>query len=180
MKTWKSWGVLMVGAALAGCSSNPTVTETPRETQPEYADAVGVPFLGLVPVDSVTTTRIETPAKPVVQERTVAPGDLAKRLPAEFEPIYFETNEARLRGKDFKTVAALGNWLKKHPRAKVAVEGHTDATGTRAYNVALGARRAAALKAALRRDGIASQRIAVINKGGDETERKAVALVVAE
>lgn len=62
-------------------------------------------------------------------------------------------------------------WLKKHEEVKVVVQGYCDERGTREYNLALGERRANAVKQYLVSKGIAADRISVISYG---KERPAV------
>ncbi len=62
-------------------------------------------------------------------------------------------------------------WLKKHEEVKVVVQGYCDERGTREYNLALGERRANAVKQYLVSKGIAADRISIISYG---KERPAV------
>ena len=62
-------------------------------------------------------------------------------------------------------------WLKDHEEVKVVVQGYCDERGTREYNLALGERRANAVKQYLVSKGIAADRISVISYG---KERPAV------
>jgi len=57
------------------------------------------------------------------------------------------------------------SWLKGNARAKILVEGHCDERGTAEYNLALGERRAKAVKDYLVAAGIAADRISVISYG---------------
>ena len=71
-------------------------------------------------------------------------------------------------------VAVLKNqaeWLKANPETTVVIEGHTDDRGTRDYNLALGERRAVAVKNYLISQGVDADRIQVISYG---KERPAV------
>src|SRR5262245_16864416 len=56
-------------------------------------------------------------------------------------------------------------WLKSNSRAKIELEGHADSRGTIEYNLALGAKRAKAVKDYLVTQGIASDRISTISYG---------------
>jgi peptidoglycan-associated lipoprotein len=62
-------------------------------------------------------------------------------------------------------------WLNKYPRVMITIEGHCDERGTREYNLALGERRANAVKNYLVAQGVAANRISVISYG---KERPAV------
>lgn len=193
MKMIQTSTALVLGLALTGCASGTKVTSTPTKTETTYSDAIGVPFLGLIPAGSTTTTETTTTVAPVAKaeskketttvattKRPVEPGKLAKDIPLEVEPITFETNLAAITGKNKESVASLAKWLKAHPTAKVTIEGHTDAPGTPAFNKALGAKRAEAVRQSLRQQGVAAKRIAVLNRGGDATERKATATIAID
>ena len=56
-------------------------------------------------------------------------------------------------------------WLRDNPRARAELEGHCDARGTIEYNVALGARRAKAVKDYLTGQGLAGERLSTISYG---------------
>ena len=56
-------------------------------------------------------------------------------------------------------------WLQKYPQHTVTVEGHADERGTREYNIALGAKRAQAVRTFLGQHGINAQRIRTISYG---------------
>ena len=62
-------------------------------------------------------------------------------------------------------------WLKKHENVNVVVQGYCDERGTREYNLALGERRANAVKQYLASQGVAADRISTISYG---KERPAV------
>ena len=57
------------------------------------------------------------------------------------------------------------DWLRANPRAKVELEGHCDSRGTIEYNLALGAKRAKAVKDYLTGQGIAGERLSTISYG---------------
>ena len=54
---------------------------------------------------------------------------------------------------------AFASWLRGNPSARVTIEGHADERGTREYNMALGDRRAVALRNALVDRGVAVAQI---------------------
>ena len=66
---------------------------------------------------------------------------------------------------------AQAEWLQANPDTNVIVEGHTDDRGTREYNLALGERRAVAVKNYLISRGVDAERIKTISYG---KERPAV------
>jgi peptidoglycan-associated lipoprotein len=62
-------------------------------------------------------------------------------------------------------LAANAEWLKDNPRARTEIEGHCDERGTVEYNLALGARRAKAVKDYLVTLGISGDRLSTISYG---------------
>ena len=96
------------------------------------------------------------PVKPgSSREFTVNVGDI----------VYFTTNETRLSPEARQTVDKQAEWLRRYPRYTITIEGHADERGTREYNIALGARRAASVRARLTSRGINAARIRTISYG---------------
>ncbi|MGN6145805.1 MAG: OmpA family protein, partial [Mesorhizobium sp.] len=58
--------------------------------------------------------------------------------------IFFDTDSSSIRADAQQTLARQAQWLNKYSQYRIVVEGHADERGTREYNLALGARRAAA------------------------------------
>ncbi len=84
------------------------------------------------------------------------------------QDVLFAHDSAALRPdlmRDLRTIAAS---LQKYPTTNIAVVGHTDNTGTAAYNMDLSLRRASSVAAVLRDAGVASSRIAVEGRGEDQ------------
>ena len=79
--------------------------------------------------------------------------------------VFFATNESILTTKSRDTLRKQAAWLRKNSSINVVVEGHADERGTREYNLALGERRANAVKDSLMTYGISSNRISVISYG---------------
>jgi peptidoglycan-associated lipoprotein len=80
-------------------------------------------------------------------------------------PIYFETDRAVLTAEAQRRLDAKIEVLRAFPRLQVEVQGHCDERGPDEYNLALGNRRAAALKRYLGEHGVAAARLTVISYG---------------
>ncbi len=84
------------------------------------------------------------------------------------QDILFATDSAELTGSLRSDLASLARSLQRYPNTTVDVIGHTDNTGTAAYNQNLSARRAASVAAVLRANGVASSRIRAFGRGESE------------
>jgi len=79
--------------------------------------------------------------------------------------LHFAYDSYELDGSARDVLAANGEWLKENTRARTEIEGHCDERGTVEYNLALGAKRAAAAKSYLVALGIARDRLTTISYG---------------
>ena len=79
--------------------------------------------------------------------------------------VFFATNKTTLTTASRDTLRKQAGWMRKKKDINVTVEGHADERGTREYNLALGEKRANAVKDYLMTYGISGSRIAVISYG---------------
>jgi peptidoglycan-associated lipoprotein len=79
--------------------------------------------------------------------------------------IFFDTDSSAIRADAQQTLARQAQWLNKYGQYRIVVEGHADERGTREYNLALGARRAAATRDYLASQGVNAGRIKTISYG---------------
>ncbi|MGN6303442.1 MAG: peptidoglycan-associated lipoprotein Pal [Mesorhizobium sp.] len=79
--------------------------------------------------------------------------------------IFFDTDSSSIRADAQQTLARQAQWLNKYSQYRIVVEGHADERGTREYNLALGARRAAATRDYLISQGVAGNRLKTISYG---------------
>lgn len=79
--------------------------------------------------------------------------------------VYFSTDSSDLTPEAQQTLAAQARWLQQYPQYTITIEGHADERGTREYNIALGARRATAVRNYLAQNGVNAQRIRTISFG---------------
>ncbi|MDZ7823228.1 MAG: peptidoglycan-associated lipoprotein Pal [Ahrensia sp.] len=79
--------------------------------------------------------------------------------------IFFDTDSSIVRTDAQQTLARQAQWLARYPNYQITVEGHADERGTREYNLALGARRAAATRDYLASQGIPRDRIKTLSFG---------------
>ncbi len=79
--------------------------------------------------------------------------------------VYFDTNKHNINASAAFTLEAQANWIKSTPGFTIILEGHCDERGTREYNLALGERRANAVKDFLTSLGVDGGRIQTISYG---------------
>jgi peptidoglycan-associated lipoprotein len=79
--------------------------------------------------------------------------------------IHFDYDSFDLDETSRQTLQENAQWLKDNPNARVEIEGHCDDRGTVEYNLALGAKRAAAAKNYLVALGIGRDRMTTISYG---------------
>ncbi|MDG1818753.1 MAG: OmpA family protein [Porticoccaceae bacterium] len=125
---------------LAGCSSNPVVEEQPTSTDIEDT--------------SVQTGQVDTSAIDDVAVETVSADTI----------FYFDFDKALLKPESRAALLEHSVMLQNNPR-NVRLEGHADERGTREYNMALGERRAQAVKEFLVLQGVSPSLIEVISYG---------------
>lgn len=127
------------------------------------------PMNELSSADMVSRPPRETPGEP----GSSIPGIQAFRDPSTipqlagiFQPVYFEYNSSMVKGmQNLQVVHRIADFLRTHPNMYVFVEGHTDERGPQAYNLALGARRANAVRNLLISEGISPDRLFTISYG---------------
>ena len=79
--------------------------------------------------------------------------------------VFFETDSSELTPQAVATLEKQAQWLRAYPQYAFLVEGHADERGTREYNIALGARRAQAVRDYLASRGVQGHRMRTISYG---------------
>jgi peptidoglycan-associated lipoprotein len=116
------------------------------------------------PVVTTAPTPAPTPA-PAPQARGPIPGSLEDFRVSVGERVFFDTDQFSLRADSRATLDKQAAWLRTYQGVRVRIEGNADERGTREYNLALGARRAAAVKDYLVSLGVSGARIETVSFG---------------
>lgn len=126
--------------ALAACTTKPKATEEAPPAAPSAEAPAGV-------------------------QSSVVPGSIQDFRVNVGDTVHFAYNEYNIQDEDRGVLQRQATWLQRYPQVRVTVEGHCDERGTREYNLALGARRANAVKEYLVSLGVSSSRVDTISYG---------------
>ena len=125
-------------AALAACASRPAADTTPPNNN--------------------TTPPVEQPRGPT-------PGSAEDVRVSVGDRVFFGYDRFDLSPEARSVLERQAAWLQRYPNVRVLVAGNADERGTREYNLALGARRAAAAKDYLVSLGVAANRLETVSYG---------------
>ena len=106
-----------------------------------------------------------------VGSRNALPGSQQDLEASAGDRVLFAFDRSDITPEAQEILARQADWLRRYPNVTVTIEGHCDERGTREYNLALGERRAQAVKNVLVASGIPPSRITTISYG---KERPAV------
>jgi peptidoglycan-associated lipoprotein len=82
--------------------------------------------------------------------------------------VFFDYDEATLRDDGRAALSRNADYLKRWSSVRLTVEGHADSRGTAEYNLALGGRRASAVKDYLVSLNVGGDRITNVSKGKEQ------------
>ena len=158
-------GLLVGCLVLAGCPKRPEVAlAVPSAAGPAAATAPRSSTANAAPSKTaeIPVTRPAIPAEAPVKPKPAA------AVETGIKDIFFDFDNATIRRDQMPVLQQDFTYLKAHPQVKVTVEGYCDERGTEEYNLALGQRRAEAVKQDLVAEGIAADRINTISYGKDK------------
>jgi peptidoglycan-associated lipoprotein len=84
--------------------------------------------------------------------------------------VFFAYDQSDISSEAQQILHRQSDWLRRYPNVSVTIEGHCDERGTREYNLALGERRAQAVKNVLVALGIPAARVSTISYGKERPE----------
>lgn len=145
---------LLVVTALGACSSGVKLDEAKVEDRSAIATA------GQGGVGSAVDPRAVTGVQ-VTGSETQQPDAMARIL-------YFDYDSFEVRGEYAGTLEANARYLKANTTRRVALEGHTDESGGREYNLALGQKRAEAVRRSLSLLGVSEAQMEPVSFGEEK------------
>lgn len=98
-------------------------------------------------------------------------GSIVEPADMNGQKVFFAFDSSEISEDASNNLLGQSLYMKNHPDTKIQIAGNCDERGSTEYNLALGARRAAAAKSIIVKDGVSSKRISTISYG---KERPAV------
>ncbi|MEO8542984.1 MAG: peptidoglycan-associated lipoprotein Pal [Burkholderiaceae bacterium] len=154
---------LACAALLAGCGSSVKLDDVAVE------DKSGIP----VGVQGAAGTSGAAGSPGAIANAGVAPVDLTKSRTDAAAPqgpniVYFDYDSFVIKPEFQAVIEAHAKFLKADPKRRAAVEGHTDENGGREYNLALGQKRAEAVRRALGLLGVPDAQVEAVSYGKEK------------
>ncbi len=155
---------LSIALLISACSSKPKPGPdiTPQQPAPQQT-----------PSDTTGTGQTDGTLKttPTPSTSTAVPGSQADLVQsAGADRVFFGYDADTLDATAQETLKRQAEWLAKYPNVRLQIEGHCDERGTREYNLALGDRRAEAVRSYLGTLGVSSDRLTTISYGKERPE----------
>jgi len=152
----------MLALAITGCAKKKPATAAAEPPPAAAAATAPTPAPPPRPAERVE----ESVPVPAISEDAIGNRSLEDlNRDSPFKPAFFGLDSAELDDAGRAVVASNAEIMKKYPTWVVTVEGHCDERGTAEYNLALGERRAVAVKTYMVALGIASDRVRTVSYG---------------
>lgn len=145
--------IATAAVSMAACASKP---------KPTYPTTAAAPPAAQAPVD-----RNGAPPPAAVSSQAL-PGSEQDFVINVGDRVYFDFDRYDVRSDATGLLDAQAAWLKRYPAVQVRIEGNCDERGTREYNLALGARRANAVRDYLASQGVSAGRITTVSYGKEK------------
>lgn len=145
--------------AVSACGKKPPAA-APAPPPP----AVEAPRTTPTPPPPPPPAPAEAPRRAPTEDEIFASKTL-EQLSGELGTVFFELDSAQLDDADGPVLQKNADWLKRWTSTRIMIEGHADSRGTAEYNLALGERRAVAVRDYLVNLGVPANRIQIVSKG---------------
>jgi len=142
-----------LGFALVGCSSTPKMDD---DNSKEMASSQ---------VDADIAAAKLAAAEKAAADLAAKKSELKAMI--DGKAVHFDFDMSDIRPSDYELIKAHADYMALESGSSITVSGYGDERGTREYNLALGERRANAVKNALVAEGVSPSRISVISFGED-------------
>lgn len=160
IKLMRYFIILSVIVTLAGCSLGPLKKRGGQSTDDQQQD-------------NQYSSTDEDSAKKFISGSALEVSSLNDpNSPLSQRVLYFELDSSQIKDEDIEIITIHAEFLAAHSDITIVLEGHADERGSREYNIALGEKRAKAVKQIMTLQGVAENQIQVISFG----EERPVAL----
>jgi peptidoglycan-associated lipoprotein len=153
MKNGMAWKRVVLALFLAvvlaaGCSKKQTVQSGDASGAAPGAGAptAASPGAGAIGETPVTESPAQKESPATLARAAEAGVAVTQEQPSRFPDVLFDFDKADLREDGKRTCQAVAEFLRQNPKARLLIEGHCDERGTPEYNLALGERRAVAVR----------------------------------
>jgi len=154
----RSLWILVLTGALAACSSGVKLSEVPVEDKNASSTPVADPS------SNAQSSTAQSNVAAVVADKSGAAGV----APAGVNVVYFGYDSFTLKSDGRPVVERNASHLQANKQYKVMLEGHTDERGGREYNLALGQKRAEAVRRSLTVLGVNDNQIEAVSFGKEK------------
>ena len=167
----KTFISLLLALLLTACASGVKLNEVPVVDKKASSVSNGASSSGLSDINpsaSSSSQQVQQPKSTVEPVNSLA-NENAPAGPANIEKIvYFDYDSFIIKPEFQSTIEAHAQYLKSNSRAKISLEGHTDERGGREYNLALGQKRADAVRQSLTLLGVSTSQIETVSFGEEK------------
>jgi peptidoglycan-associated lipoprotein len=161
--TWQTSNATDVSIdGIGAVQPNGSQSVSPSESTTYHLTAKGT---GGTQEATARLTVTQPPPPPPPPTPSVTDEDLFNQ---NIKDIYFDYDKSDIRGDQQSSIQADAQFLGQHTNINVTIEGHADERGSTEYNLALGDRRASAVKDALVAGGVSASRIKTISYGKEK------------
>ena len=150
----RTTALLMISTLLAACGSTPPVNQA----------ASGVSQAAPAPAQAAESRQMTTAPKAMVSELNDPASPLAKRS------VFFPYDEFAIDPKFDPLLNAHAGYLKRNLDTRVTLEGNADERGSTEYNLALGQKRAEAVRKSLSLRGVSDKQMEAISYGEEKPQ----------
>lgn len=161
MKRFFMMGCMTV--ILAACATKPS-TEVPVESR---SAAAGKEKAADVSTHGMGSVKVDQQALAAQAKAAESPKSVAVQRPAQ-SVCHFDYDSSALRPEAQSLIAQHVAYLKANKAQKILLQGHADERGSREYNLALGQRRADAVKQAMSVLGIPEDTLEAVSMGEEK------------
>jgi peptidoglycan-associated lipoprotein len=154
--------VLCAALLLAACGSNVNLAE---DVPVQDRTAVPVQQIGVAPAAPAGAAAVDQRAVAPVQAGTTAIGQPPAHLA---RLVFFDFDQYTVRAEFIPLLEGHARFLAADRQRRVALEGHTDERGGREYNLALGQKRAEAVRRSLALMGVQDAQMEAVSFGEEK------------